>query len=131
MSTIETLHGLPTFNPATYRKSPPKQTLSYINSRAILLNYPQIDWSKSQKGVLAPILDRAELPDPHFVKTRTGGARDSDWSRPITALTPFGVVYPDGTIGPQNPENGIHINLFIVLHIIVGISQKVCACARA
>ena len=39
-----------------------------------------------------------------------GGARDSDWSRPITALSPFGVIYPDGTIGPQNPENGIHEN---------------------
>ena len=72
MSSIETLNGLPTFNPATYRASPPKQTLSDINSRAILLNYPSLDLSKSQKGVLAPILDRAELPDPHFVKTRTG-----------------------------------------------------------
>jgi hypothetical protein len=72
VSTIETLNGLPTFNPATYRASLPKQTLSDINSRAILLNYPSLDLSKSQKGVLAPILDRAELPDPHFVKTRTG-----------------------------------------------------------
>ena len=37
----------------------------------------------SQKGILAPVLDRAALPDPHFVKTRANGGH-SNWSQPFT-----------------------------------------------
>jgi hypothetical protein len=103
---METLGGLPTFNPADYRTVPPEQTLAEVNSRAVILNYPSADLRKSTKGVLAPVLDRVELPDPHFVKTRVPKNRsNAEWARPITALTPKGIVYNDGTMGPSNPLN--------------------------
>lgn len=112
--SMDTLGGLPTFNPLAVKSEPTQQRLSDINTKAIILNYPSADWNKSRKGILAPVLDRKDLGDYNmtsrynFDKRRSvdaGATASGEWSRPITALTPFGIIYPDGTIGPANPEN--------------------------
>ena len=102
-STFETLEGLPTFQAEHYKTLPLQQTLSPINSKAIILNYAPVDWEKSAKGVLAPIIEPARLPNPHFANRFLGDENSGEWSRPVSSLTPKGIVYPDGTIGPSNP----------------------------
>ena len=111
---------LPTFDHLAQKTHPAQDSLHDFNAKAIVLNYPSVDMAKSQKGILAPVLTRQELPDPHFVKNRAGkflrfspggqfiqsesgdtSGRES--SEPITSLTKFGIVNPDGTIWPSNP----------------------------